>query len=137
MLISTRRLKALLVVAGSGCLLGDGCCEDVSAPPPPRMYIAGPTIRGATFQVCDERISVVNCPPMVAHVTFTPADAAQYDSTTRLYTWIRVGQVTLTETDVTSPFTLTVTVVDAPTVFFDMEVDGNRDIYSATTYGLD
>lgn len=30
----------------------------------------------------------------------------------------------------------TVNVVEAPTIHFDMEVDGNRDIYSATLYGL-
>jgi hypothetical protein len=127
---------ALTLVAG--CKI-EFSLEPDYIPQPPYLGPAGTAERGATFTVWttgrrEPNGQAVTLQP--GEVDFQPASAVRYDSATRLFTWLSLGTVTLTETGVPSPLQSTVKVVEAPTVFFDMSVDGNRDIYSVTMRGV-
>jgi hypothetical protein len=71
-----------------------------------------------------------------ASIEFRPAEGVVYDSTSKKYQFRNLGTYTISLVGATSPLTSTVTVVDAPTIVFDMSVKGNRDIYSQTLYGF-
>ena len=128
--------RAIGIAAIGALLLGAECMNEVSPPPKRALYPSGQIQRGPFYSVLLNTGTDYNAKVMVADsVTIAPKDDVVYDPLKTQFQFRALGTYTVTlnsDPSLSSQFT----VVDAPTIVYDMDVNGNRDIYSQTIYGF-
>lgn len=134
--MTSARTIARIVALGAACLLA-GCviAFDETSPPPPRGIILNRVQRGPFYTVATHNgYDYTETALTPNSATFQPADAVVFDSASKKFQFVKLGDVTVTVS--TEQLTSTITVVEAQTIVFDMVVNGNRDIYSQTIFGF-
>lgn len=133
----THRMKWSIGVAALPILMGTGCdSSSTTAPPTPQLALVGRLERGNTVRVV---VHIGSDSVVGSQLTIqaTPSGQATVGNDGTV-TFLQAGSVTLqVRLPNDSLLSGTYTVVVPPSIYFDLSVNGNRDIYQAALDGGD
>lgn len=138
-MVSTRMWRSVGTIGAAVLLLGSDCSDGTGPRPPGRSMEPSGTVERGPFHFVGMFSGTDHYGRQLdsASVSIAPMDGVVYDRATKRFQFRLLGTYVLTAVGESPALSTTITVVDAPKILFDMSVNGNRDIYSASIYGFD